>query len=295
MGTLAVAAGLNLASCGNKNKVNPLQSTVDSLSQSDSLHAEDVKVMTAFVNYMSDGVDSLASQEGILLNMTQNPEGKRIDKAKFRAQLDAFAKLIDNQRSHISDLERQLANSKTANSAYGKKIQKLISYYKAQLEEKDKTIAQLRADLNEKDANIAKLNQDVSNLNAANTKLNDTNTKLNQTVASQQNVMNEQDQTIHTAFTCIGTSKQLKEKGLIKGGFLQKKKVQVSNFDASKFTKIDIRNYNDIVLNSRKPTIMTQMPASSYTLTENANGTTTLHIKDASLFWSVSKYLIIKL
>lgn len=61
------------------------------------------------------------------------------------------------------------------------------------------------------------------------------------------------------------------------------------------FSKIDIRNYNDINLNSKKPQIMTQMPAGSYEITQNANGTSTLHIKDVNKFWSVSKFLVIKL
>lgn len=287
LGFIAIALSLSFGSCDNK-KVNNLQATVDSLSKSDSLHAEDVKAMAEFVDYMSEGVDSIAAQEGILRNISNNPEGKRIDKAKFKAQLEEFAALINHQRARIDSLQQQLANSKSANSAYGKKIQKLIAYYKAQLEEKDKTIAQLQADLNEKNANIAQLNKHVNQLNT-------TNTELNKTVASQQTVMQEQDQTIHTAFVAIGTSKQLKAQGLIKGGFLQKKKVVVSNLEASKFTKVDTRTYNDIVLKSKDPVIMTQMPSSSYTLTDNGNGTSTLHIKDASLFWSVSKYLVVRL
>lgn len=287
LGLLAIAISLNFSSCNNK-KVDSLQATVDSLSKSDSLHAEDVKAMADFVDYMSEGVDSIAAQEGLLRNLSNNPEGKRIDKTKFKAQLEEFAALINHQRARIDSLQQQLANSKSANSAYGKKIQKLIEYYKAQLEEKDKTIAQLQADLNEKNANIAQLNEHVNQLNT-------TNTELNKTVTSQQTVMKEQDETINTGFVAIGTSKQLKEQGLIKGGFLTKKKVVVSSLEASKFTKVDIRKYNDIVLNSKSPVIMTQMPSSAYTLTNNGNGTTTLHIKDASLFWSVSKYLVVRL
>ena len=93
----------------------------------------------------------------------------------------------------------------------------------------------------------------------------------------------------------VGSSKELKAKGLLTGGFLAKKKVDVTKLSSAGFTKVDIRNYNDVVLKSKKPKIMTQMPSDSYTLRDNGNGTTTLHINDATRFWSVSKYLVVKL
>ena len=114
-------------------------------------------------------------------------------------------------------------------------------------------------------------------------------------MASQKTTIAEQDQAIHEAFVTIGTSKDLKARGLLTGGFLAKKRVDVSKLSGSGFTKVDIRNYNDIVLKSKKPKIMTQMPSDSYSLRDNGNGTTTLHINDANRFWSVSKYLVVKL
>lgn len=181
------------------------------------------------------------------------------------------------------------------NSAYGQRIKKLIGYYKAQLDEKDAQIADLQQQLNDKNANIAQLNESVNNLTTSNTQLKTTVESQNKAIDQQKTTIAQQDESIHTAFVVIGSSKELKAKGIIKGGFLAKKKVDVANLKPGSFSKVDIRNYNDIRINSDNPKIMTQMPSDSYYIEKNDNGTSVLHIKDVQTFWSVSKYLVIKL
>ena len=286
MGLLAVAG---TTSCNN-GKNSQLQSQLDSLQLADSLHQEDVKQMADFVNVMSIGLDSISAQEGVIKQMG-NREG-HLDKAQMRAQLQSLAELLRNQRARINALEAEVADN---NSAYGQRVKKLIAYYKAQLDEKDKQIADLQKQLNDKNANIAQLTESVNNLTTSNTQLKSTVETQSKTMESQKTTIAQQDETIHTGFVAIGTSKELKSKGVIKGGFLAKKKVDSNNLNAENFSKVDIRNYNDIRLNSNNPKIMTQMPASSYEIQKNSNGTCTLHIKDANLFWSVSKFLVVKL
>lgn len=288
-GILGMFVAAGMVSC-NGGKTDKLQSQIDSLQLADSLHQEDVKQMADFVNVMSVGLDSISAQEGLLQQMGGR-EG-HLDKNQMRSQLQNLAELLRNQRARINALEAEVSDN---NSAYGKRIKKLIAYYKSQLDEKDKQIADLQAQLNDKNANIAQLTQSVNDLTTSNTQLKSTVETQNQTMENQKSTIAQQDETIHTGFVAIGTSKELKNKGVIKGGFLAKKKVDSNNLNAENFSKIDIRNYNDIRLNSNDPKIMTQMPASSYEIQKNGNGTSTLHIKDANLFWSVSKFLIIKL
>jgi hypothetical protein len=52
--------------------------------------------------------------------------------------------------------------------------------------------------------------------------------------------------------------------------------------------------WETIVIESKSPKLITAKPESSYELTKNADGTTTLKITDAKAFWSVSPYLIIQ-
>ena len=135
----------------------------------------------------------------------------------------------------------------------------------------------------------------MNSLTSTNTQLKSTVETQTKTMEAQKTTIAEQDASLHTGFVAIGSSKDLKAKGIIKGGFLAKKKVNVADLNTSNFTRVDIRNYNNIRLNSDDPKIMTQMPGGSYELKDNDDGTTTLRIKDTQLFWSVSKYLVVKL
>lgn len=285
---IIIAAGTT--SC-NGGKTNALQSQIDSLSAADSLHQEDIRQMAEFVTVMSTGLDSISAQEGVI-RAQQGTEGQRLDKNLLRQQLNTLGQLLQRQRERIAELEAQVKDN---NSAYGQRVKKLIAYYKAELDSKDKQIADLNAQLQAKNTDIAKLNESVANLTTSNEQMASTIETQKKTVADQQTTISNQDATIHTGFVAIGTSKALKAKGLIKKGFLSKSKVQVQNLSAEGFDKVDIRKYNDVKLNSSSPTIMTQMPSGSYSITKNSDGTSTLHISDPTTFWSVSKYLIIKL
>ena len=263
-GLFGLALTATVSSCGN-GKTDALQSQLDSLSMSDSLYQEDIRQMAEFVNVMSAGLDSISAQEGMLQQMG-NKEGGAIDKNKMKSQLLDLAQTLKRQRERIAQLEASVKDNK---SAYGQRINKLIAYYKAQLDEKDKKIADLEAQLNEKNTNIAKLTEDVNSLTSTNTQLKGTVETQTKTMEAQKTTIAEQDASLHTGFVAIGSSKDLKAKG--------------------------IRNYNNIRLNSDDPKIMTQMPGGSYELKDNDDGTTTLRIKDTQLFWSVSKYLVVKL
>lgn len=288
-GALGLFVACGITSCNN-GKTDKMQATIDSLATSDSLHQEDIKQMADFVNVMSVGLDSISAQEG-LIKQLGNREGK-MDKAQMRTQLQGLAELLRKQRARINELEAQVAGN---NSAYGQRIKKLISFYKAQLDEKDAQIADLQQQLDDKNANIAQLNESVNNLTTTNTQLKNTVETQSQAIDQQKTTIAQQDESIHTAFVAIGSSKDLKARGIIKGGFLAKKKVDVSSLKPGSFSKVDIRNYNDIRISSDNPKIMTQMPSDSYSIENNGNGTSVLHIKDVQTFWSVSKYLVIKL
>ena len=289
-GLFGLAMTAAVTSCSN-GKTEAMQQQLDSLYTADSLHQEDIRQMADFVNVMSAGLDSISAQEGVLQQMGSR-EGGTIDKNKMKNQLRDLSETLQRQRERLAQLEATVKDNK---SAYGQRIKKLIAYYKAQLDEKDQKIASLETQLNEKNTNIAKLTDDVNNLTTSNTQLKGTVENQTKTMEAQKTTIAEQDASLHTGFVVIGSSKDLKAKGIIKGGFLAKKKVNVADLNTANFTRVDIRNYNNIRLNSKDPKVMTQMPGGSYEIDDNGDGTSTLRIKDTQLFWSVSKYLVVKL
>lgn len=66
------------------------------------------------------------------------------------------------------------------------------------------------------------------------------------------------------------------------------------DYDKTYFTKIDIRNFKSVKLDSKSAELLTNHPEGSYSLVKDSKGYYTLNITDATKFWSVSKYLVVK-
>ena len=77
-------------------------------------------------------------------------------------------------------------------------------------------------------------------------------------------------------------------------GIFGKKKLDVSNLNPEQFTKIDIREFQELKIAGKKPKILTQMPESSYRFDTNPDGTATLVVTDPTKFWSISNFLVIQ-
>lgn len=136
--------------------------------------------------------------------------------------------------------------------------------------------------------NIAQLQSRVSNLTEDVSNLNQINQEQEQALTAQSDMMNE-------GYIKIGTKKELQSIGLLsKGGLFSKKKLNISNLDPNVFEKIDIREFHTLTINGKSPKILTQIPETSYQITKNSDGTSTLTISDPTLFWSVSNFLIIQ-
>ena len=77
------------------------------------------------------------------------------------------------------------------------------------------------------------------------------------------------------------------------GGVLGKKHANYSNINNDVFHQVDTRSFNILVIDSKSPKLLTEKPESSYTLTKNDDGTSTLKIINTKEFWETSPYLIV--
>ena len=139
-----------------------------------------------------------------------------------------------------------------------------------------------------KNVNLTQLQKKV-------TALTEDNTQLSQRVEAQVQALKTQTEIINEGFVKIGTKKTLSDLGIITGGFLKKKKVNPNAIQQGQFMRVDIRYFKEIPLNSGNPKILTQMPTSSYRITQTGKNQSVLSILDPTAFWSVSNYLIVQL
>lgn len=119
--------------------------------------------------------------------------------------------------------------------------------------------------------------------------------QLKEEKAEQEKALEAQSDMLNEAYVVIGSKKELKAAGLMTGGSLFKKsKLNMSKVNASAFKKIDIRNVKSFKIPANRYEILSQMPSGSYKVSKNDDGTSTLTITDATRFWSVTNYLVIK-
>ena len=275
-------------SCKNeKEDIQHFVAERDSILQDNKSKTQQLDELNDVLSTIAIGLDSIAMQENILFN-SSGPDGLRLlDKHEIAARLNGMADILARQREKIQILQDSLANRKTSQGV--EHLQRVVEFLNQQLAEKDQVIKSLRADLNNSKKDITQLRASLSDMKNRATKAENKTQVLTTALSKQDDVINE-------CYVRIGTKKQLSAAGLLKGGFLQKKKVNYEDVDKSKFNAVDIRKFREITLKSNNPKILTPQPSNrSFHFEESGDGHCVLVITNPTLFWSVSNYLIIQL
>ena len=258
----------------------------DSILQDNKNKTQQLDELNGVLSAIAIGLDSIAVQENLLFN-SSGRDGVHLDKHEIAARLNGMADILARQRAKIQALQDSLANRKTSQSV--EHLQRVVEFLNQQLAEKDQVIKYLRADLNNSKKDITQLRASLSDMKNRAVKAENKTQVLTTALSKQDDVINE-------CYVRIGTKKQLLAAGLLKGGFLQKKKVNYEDVDKSKFNAVDIRKFREITLKSNNPKILTPQPSNrSFHFEESGDGSCTLVITNPTLFWSVSNYLIIQL
>ncbi len=254
-----------------ETKADSLQSLLD---QKDS----ELDEMMAAFNEIQEGFDAINEAEGRINLTSEGAEGNDA-KANIKENMEFIEQTMRDNRRKIEELQDKL-NKSSVNAG---KMRAAINKLTEQLEEKTKEVEALRAQIAERDSKIEELGTNVEKLTSENTKVKAEN-------EANAEIARNQDAQLNTAWYVFGTSKELKEhKILVDGDVLKSKEL-----DTNYLTKIDIRKTNVIPLNSKSAKILTTHPQGSYSLLKDSKGEYTLRITNASEFWSVSKYLVIK-
>ena len=263
------------------------------LAERDSLYTEAVASKGGFdqalntINEIEAALEAVRAQENII--MMDNQEGNT---NKAVNEINAIQQTLQENRQKIENLEKQLAEQ----GASSKALNQTVSRLKKQLEEKDTYISSLKDELQQSREQIAELNEQVTDLN---NNINELSTNLDEMTvqnAAQQATIENQDAMLNTVWVCIAPQQTLVEKGILsKGGLFQSSAISKQGFDKTQFVEGNKRELELIPLNTKKPTIMTNHPESSYQINEGEGGAKTLQILDKEAFWSMSNYLVVSI
>jgi len=277
---LAAMCLVMIVSCdqtGNQ-KQNDSQNEIDSLQTIINQKNDEVNSLMNTFTQIQDGFNQINEAEG-RINMLKNNSENNNAADVIKENLEFIQATMAENKRLIEELQAKAKESSIVSTKLKEAIQKLTQ----QLEDKNKEIENLQAQLAEKDI-------EINNLGATVTNLTEENNEVKASNESYKKLTDNQDAQLNTAWFVYGTSKELKEhKILVKGDVLENE-----DFDKDYFTKIDIRKTTSIPLGSKYAKMYTTHPAGSYSLLKDSNGEYTLRISDPAKFWSVSKYLVIR-
>ena len=272
----AVAGCLVACDGGNGGK-DSVESEKDSLRSVIEQKDNEINDLMGTFNEIQQGFDLINEAEGRVNMLKGNAERNNMAE-NIRENMEFIQQTLAENKRKIAELENKL-NSSSINSS---KLKEAVSRLMGQLKEKDEEIELLRSEMAEKNVMIAALDSTVN-------VLKDENAEIRRDRDVSDEIARNQDVQLNTAWYVFGTSKELKEQGI-----LQKGEVLKGEYNKNYFTKIDIRKVNVIPLESRYAELLTNHPANSYSLLKDSKGEYTLRITDAAKFWSVSKYLVVR-
>lgn len=282
--SVAIVAVLLFSSCNFKSSdYKALQEQNDSLLRAKQQMQEEIDEYFSAMNQIEQNIEKIKETQGILQTSPESGELTDDTRAKINDDLLYLNEMLQTNKDELSRLKSKLKKS----SIKSEELERSIARLTKALEEQTSQVEILKAELIAKDSLIANLGTTVSALGKDVESLKTDN-------EAKQSRLNEQEETIHTAWYVFGTRKELKEQKIITSeGIFSPKQILQSDFNKNYFVRIDARKTKSIPLYSTRAKILTSHPKSSYTL-EKENDNFVLLITDTKEFWSVSKYLVIE-
>ncbi len=277
-----IATVLVTTSC-NRKEIARLQAKNDSLMMVGS--AKDVNLIefAGAFNEIQANLDSIKMREMVINKAAKaGPEVKEDRKAQVKSDINYIYSLLQKNRLLVADLTAKQRKSNHQSAELTKMVQNL----NRQNAEKEAEIVVLKEELNKLNIKVENLDMEVSSLNSNVSNLNAEN-------KDKQQVIEERTAELNTAYYIIGTTKELKDKNIIKNeGLLGTAKDVNSNIDKSLMTQVDITKVTSIPIMKKKATVISTHPAGSYKI-EGDNTAENLVILNQTEFWSLSKVLVI--
>ena len=282
--TLLTISVVLLSSCNFKSgDYDSLKEQNDSLLRAKQQMQEEIDEYFSAMNKIEQNIEKIKETQGVLEVSPESEELNDDQRTKINEDLQFLNEMLQTNKDELAKLKSKLKRS----SIHSDELKRSIDRLTKSLEEESAKVALLQEQLAAKDSLINELGTTVSSMGK------DVE-ELKADKEEKQAKINEQEETIHTAWYVFGTRKELKEQKIITSeGLFSPKRILQSDFNKSYFVRIDARKTKSIPLYSSRAKILTSHPKSSYTL-EKENDNFVLHITDTKEFWSISKYLVIE-
>ena len=279
---IAAVMAVVLVGCNqvSKEQYQQATSTNDSLMYVALQQGNEIYELSTTLNAVSEQLDQINGQIALSNGEDQNLVSRR---ERLLEQLAMVKQTIAEKQQALDELQKKYS----AQLGQNKVLKQTIDRLQTEVAGYEAKVADLKTVVASHEQKIEGLTTTLTETQQA------LDTKIEQ-AEQQQEVINTQDEMLNTGYYIVAEKSRLKELGLLEGGFLTKKRLTRQGFSSEGFTKVDIRQLTELPLGARKVDILSSHPSDSYQLLEQADGTRKLVIKDASNFWSNTRYLVVK-
>jgi len=227
----------------------------------------------------------------------------------FLAEIDNNLRAIDENSTMVGELQKEISDEGEMPVEQRIKdrmaaINELIANSRLKILTMDKNLNKLRKTSAGQSEEILKLNQDLKKsiqyLMTKEAAFNELKASLNEQMELRE--MHEAEivelkDILDRAFVFSGTSKILKEKGVIEkeGGFIGLGRVKIVNANSpdALFTRISKDNTDSLTFNSAEIKLISEHPDGSYRISQNPGGSV-LYLEDKAEFWRQGNYLVVE-
>lgn len=281
---LVALSVLVLVSCGqHKKEIIRMQSKQDSVAALNVQKDNSILQFIGAMNEIQANLDSIKTLEKIVsLQAVPGTELKVEAKNQIIEDIAQINNLLQKNKELVKSLQGKLRSSNLRIT----ELETMISNLTKQVGEKDGEIALLKEELESLHVNVANLNQKIETITAESEK----------TIKEKDQTIEGQTVALNTAFYAFGTKKELAENNVIEkeGGVLGMGTTikMKKDFNREYFMKVDIRDFKELPLNTKKARLVTYHPDGSYHF-KGEKTFESLVIDKSDEFWKASKYLLI--
>ncbi len=283
---LFVLSVVVFVSCGqHKKEIARMQAKQDSIAQLGVQKDNSILEYISAMNEIQSNLDSIKTIEKIVSVQTApGTELKAEAKKRIVEDIVQINSLLQKNKDLMKSLQGKLRNSNLKIV----ELEKMIEMLNKQVGDKDAEVAVLKQELEGLHLNVAGLNQKIETITK----------ESEQAIKEKNEVIDTKTTELNTAFYGFGTKKELEAKNVVEkeGGVLGMGKTLKlkKDFNREFFMKIDIREFSQLPLNTKKAKLVTYHPDGSYHMVMTDKKTVeSIVIDKPEEFWKASKYMLI--
>ncbi len=283
----SIVLTISFIACSGPSSTKKLTQQNDSLLIANAEKDKYLNELAGSLVAIDENIQAIKEKENLIQVNMSTPEANADQiQDKINSDIQDIYNLMLANKERIAELEQQIKKSGTDN----KNLTNLVSRLNKQLKDKSVEIIELRELLNTKNIEIASLNFTVEGMSQVIDSIRSTNERT-------QAVLDSTTQKLYSGYYAFGTKKELREHHVISNEGLPiigKQKVLTEDFNEDYFTRIDIREVEEIPLFRPKYKILTNHPEGSYEILNGEEDTKTIKILNKEDFWSISKFLVVQ-